>query len=745
MPNGRWGEHSDANANSDYLGYAFKDFSQNTTHDLNVSGGTEKTSYYAGLGYTFREGIYNTDLDKYKRYSAMLKMDTEITNWLSFSLNTRYIRQETLRPNYNNAENSSKSDEAFWSNLAYFPNIPIKNPDGSYHRLSAMPILEGQGGKMDKTVDDYWLTGGLTLKPLKGLVIKGNFSWNMQSSVDDRSTLQFHVMEPNGEKLRSARSATLDKVWKESARSNYFTMDLTANYQKAFGKHDLSALVGMQMEQKQLNGMTGSSSGLYTQGIPSFNTSWGSNMSLKEGKAHWATMGYFFRLSYNYDSRYLLDVNGRYDAASKYPADTRWAFFPSVSAGWNVAREAFWPIEEISTLKFTGSFGRLGDQSGDNYLYIPTMTTGPMGNIVLGEVRPPYVSLPGIVAPDITWAKPQSIGFGAEVAALDNRLRGEYYWYQRTTYDQLGPADKLPEVLGVNPPQTNNAVSETRGWEISLSWRDKAFTLAGSPLNYNVRFILSDYIGYVVSYPDNVSGARNSWTPGQIFGKVYGYESSGIAGGKETLLNNVLPGSNWYYPGDLMFQDSNGDGRIDKGVGETWYSMGDLKDLGCNYPRYKYAINLGVDWKNFDLSIFLDGVGKEVRYVNNFYSFGHTGNWSSLTLYDLHTDLGYWSENRKEAFFPRAYQSGKNFDSVNNKYLLDLSHLRIKNISLGYTLPGEFVRKIGLSKLAVNFSIENLGMIYYNSWLKLDPQMIRQDIKGYPIQRTYSMGVRIGI
>lgn len=157
LSNGRWGEHTDAFANTDYFDYAFKDHSLNTTHDLNVSGGTDKTAYYAGLGYSYREGIYNTDLDTYDRYTAMLKVDTEITKWLSFNMNTRYVRQETTRPNYRNADSSSNSDNSFWQNLAYFPNIPIKNPDGSYHRLSAMPILEGLGGNMNKTVDDFGL------------------------------------------------------------------------------------------------------------------------------------------------------------------------------------------------------------------------------------------------------------------------------------------------------------------------------------------------------------------------------------------------------------------------------------------------------------------------------------------------------------------------------------------------------------------------------------------------------------
>lgn len=744
MPNGRWGEHWDANANTDYMGFAFKNYSQNTTHDLSLSGGTEKTTYYAGLGYSFREGIYNTELDTYNRYSGIVKLNTEITNWLSFNFNSRYTRSETVRPNYKDSASGSASDGAFWTNLGYFPNIPIFNPDNSYHRLSAMPVLEGKGGKINEKLDDYWLSVGAEVKPFAGLVVKGNFSWNMQSSTFDRTTLRFFIDEPNGEVLQSSRSANLDKLYKEAVKSNYYTFDITANYSKSVGKHDFSLLVGMQQELKQYNNMSGSVTGLYSQSIPSFSTSWGDNMSLNDEIGHWATRGYFFRASYNYDSRYLLDVNGRYDAASKYPRDTRWAFFPSVSAGWNIAREKFWPLEAISTLKVTGSFGKSGDQGGGNYLYIPTMGTKNMGNVVINGERPPYVSMPGIVAPDITWAKPQTIGFGGELAALNNRLRAEYYWYQRTTYDQLGPADKLPEVLGINPPQTNNAVTETRGWELSVSWRDKAFNIAGSPLNYEARFILSDYIGYVVQFQDNVAGARSAWTPGQVFGEVLGYKGD-LARDKGALINTVLPGSGWYYPGDMMYQDLNGDGRIDNGVGGTWYSMGDLAKLGYNYPRYKYALNLSLNWKNFDCSIFLDGVGKEVRYVNNFSTFGQTGSWSSRYMFDLHSELDYWSMNSQDAFFPRIYQGEKNFSSANDRYLLDLAHLRIKNLNVGYTIPSDITRKIGLSRLAFNFSIENLGMIYYNSWLKMDPQMLRQNGNGYPIQRTFSMGVKIGI
>ncbi len=742
---GWWGEHFDAYANTDYYDYAFRKNAFNTTHDINITGGNNNSTYYAGLGYSSRQGIYNSDIDKYQRYNAILKLNTDITDWLSFNMNTRYVRQSTVRPNYRGAESSGSSDDTFFTNMAYYPNLPIKNPDGSWHRLSAMTMLSGEQGKMDKTIDDFWMTTGLVIKPLKGLTVKGNFSWNLRSALDDRTTYVVYVDQPNGEKPRSARSATIDNLWKKTFRSNYLTYDVTADYQKVFGKHDLSLLIGVQSEYKKNYNIIGSTSGVYTQSIPSFNLSWGDNMKLSDEINHWATLGTFFRASYNYDSRYLLDVNGRYDAASKYPSHSRWAFFPSVSAGWNIARESFWPIKQISMLKLTGTYGKLGDQSEGNYLYIPTMGTGSVGNMVLNGVIPKYVSNPGIVADNITWAKPQTIGFGVEVAAFNNRLRTEYYWYQRTVHDQLGPAETLPQTLGTTPPKTNNAVSETRGWDLTVSWRDQAFTILDSPVSYDVRFVMSDYVGYVVKYPNNTTGSRDSWTPGQVFGKLYGYEATGIATNKNQLAGVVLPGNGWYYTGDLMFSDLNGDGIIDGGSGSTWYSMGDLKELGFTYPRLKYSISLGLDWKNFFVSLLLDGVGKEVKYANTYSIFGATGSAESRQLTTEHQKLGYWSEANPDAFFPRAYTGGKNFDRTNSLYKINLAHLRVKNFNLGYNFPAYLTAKMKLNNLSVNFSMENLGFIYNKSWIDLDPQMIRKGGNGYPIQRTFSFGVKIGI
>src|SRR5690606_21258133 len=204
----------------------------------------------------------------------------------------------------------------------------------------------------------------------------------------------------------------------------------------------------------------------------------------------------------------------------------------------------------------------------------------------------PSVTLPDLIRNDITWEKPESIGFGLETGLFDNRLGLEYQWYQRTTYDALGVAEQLPVVLGTAVPRANNAIIETRGWELSLSWRDDAFNIAGSPLQYGIRTALSDYIGYVVEYgPGNESGVRNgTWTPGQVFGRIYGYRFQGIAQNTGDLSAWTPRSNEYFFPGHVFYKDLNGDGLMKAGSEGTWYSVGHEGGLGNDYARYRYSI-----------------------------------------------------------------------------------------------------------------------------------------------------------
>jgi hypothetical protein len=271
------------------------------------------------------------------------------------------------------------------------------------------------------------------------------------------------------------------------------------------------------------------------------------------------------------------------------------------------------------------------------------------------------------------------------------------------------------------------------------------FSIGEKKVNYYAQFRISDYIGYVVEYQDNITGSRGSWTPGQVFGKNYFFQSAGIAQNIEDIENNVTQGNDWYYPGDLMMKDLNGDGKIDNGEGNVWYSMGDRVADGYNYPRYRYGITLGGDWNGFDFSVLLDGVGSWKIYANSPWLFGATNQWNG-GWYKEHEELGTWTPETPDAFFPLKAFNQKNTNRANDQYAVNLANLKIKNLRIGYSLPKSLIGKIDMQRVYVYTSIENLGYIFYKSWIDYEPDIIDSyNGQGYPPQRVISFGLNLSL
>jgi len=742
LPSGKYGGVYEYNANTDHYDTAFRDHVFNQKYNVSINGGSERTTYYASIGYIDNEGVYDSSVDWAKKYSALMKVNTDITDWLSVGVSSKYGRQRSSRPTI---WNKGQNDGSLFDGLGFITSLPDYDDNGSPNEFSVAANLSGLSGSYNNTVDDLWLSGQFEFKPLKGFSIKGDYTWNTWHSFDNNTQLVFNSWDADGTEKPSRRSPAIDKITETSKNKYYHNINLVATYNLNVNKHDLTLLVGYNEEENNFNSLTGSNSLFYTQSIPSLSTSYGDSPSVDDAIYAWATQGYFGRMSYNYKETYLLDVNMRYDASSKYSPDTRWAFFPSVSAGYNVAREDFWPLkDQVNMFKVKASWGKLGNNTGSNYAYLPTMGTNSQTPVILDGGRLPYVTMPGIISDDLTWTKPRTIGFGVEAAALKNRLKAEYDWFQRTVYDQQGPAEQYSEVLGTSAPKRNNAVSETRGWEMSVSWSDKAFNIKGSPINYSVRAGVSDYIGYVVEYESNESGTRSGWTPGQVFGELYGWTSLGIAQSAEDFQTNPLYRTSWFYPGDILYADTNGDGLVNNGQGSYWYSEGDRKLLGYTYPRYKYNIALNASWKGFSVSALFDGVGKQKVYSRRKFVIG-TKNYYT----EEQADRGYWSLNNTDAFFPRAYDYNLNqiFERyTNDQYAINLAHLRIKNVNLSYKVPASIASKLKLRSLIVSVSGENLGMVYYKSWAKeYDPIQYEKDFQTYPPSRIFSLGIKVGI
>lgn len=749
-----WAAWDQAFANTDWFKVGFKKYVFSQQHDISISGGGTKSSYYIGLGYNQTNGIFKGIKDHKDRYSVLGKYDVDVTRWLSVNLSTNYVRDVELGPNYSGLG----SDYAtIWNVLARtYPWFPVKNPNGSIYRFNPVAPTQGLGGSEGVKGNDLTLTGGLTLNPLKGLQIKGQYTWRISDNDYSLITLPVYQILPNGDEALTQRSAANSSLLRQMGNTGYYTVNVFGTYEHSFtGGHNFSALLGFQEEENDFRQISVNTSDFITSNITTIGNSYNLD-NADEQLTSWATQGYFGRFRYNYREKYIIEFNGRYDGNSRFNSPNpkeKWDFSPSVSAAWNVAQEDFWPFKSrISLFKIRGSWANSGNANiikNANYFFSSPLGHRILTNLALDGEPATTVTAPGMLVPaSLTWEKPRSVGIGIDASALRNRLDFSYDWYQRTTRDQAGRATPLPTVLGIAPPLGNNTTSETRGYELTLKWHDQAFVLAGKPFTYHVGFRTSDYIGYVVAYKSDGTGQIGTdgrWIPGQLFGQNRFVHSNGIIQ-NESQLDNVVPSTGvQIYTGDLSFQDRNGDGTIK--VGNTWYSQGDAPfDNSFSYPRNSYGITVGADWNGFNLLVNLDGVGRWKIYTNDMYVFGTNGNVFFAPFFEENLKLGYWTQDNTGAFFPRNSFNNKNRGIANDQYALNLANLRIRNIQLGYDLPASMLRRLHLRSLGIYFSGENLGFIYYKSYIKLDPELLAASSgEGYPSSRVFSLGFTIGL
>lgn len=419
--------------------------------------------------------------------------------------------------------------------------------------------------------------------------------------------------------LRDSGYGTVTYVYDNRYKQNYYAVNVYTDYSHSFGKHNGKVLLGLNYERYNQDNMWASGTDLTTEDKPFLSQT---QSNKKNGDGYWnrATAGYFGRFNYDYDGKYLAEFNIRYDGSSRFLADKRWAWFPSVSLGWNIAREEFFEklSETVNTLKLRGSWGQLGNTSS-NYnsfwdwypFYQQQAISSASSNWLINGEKQNTSSLPSIVNAIMTWETVETWDFGFDFGAFNNRLTGTFDWYSRTTKDMIGPAPILGSVLGTNAPKTNNCDMRTSGWELEIGWRDQI-----NDFKYGVRFNLSDNRSKILTYPYDGEFSNQSiggYYNGKYLNEIWGYESVGLASSKVEMDNWLTTnkpnwGSNWG-AGDVMYKDLNGDGIVSSGA-NTLDDHGDLKRIGNATPRYRIGLNLDAAYKGFDFSIFFQGVLK---------------------------------------------------------------------------------------------------------------------------------------
>ncbi|WP_158856527.1 SusC/RagA family TonB-linked outer membrane protein [Lunatibacter salilacus] len=724
--------------NTDWPRELLRDSYPMSQYTASISGGDERFDYYTSLNYLYQEGINRQFDEKYKRYNFMTNLNYKITDWAKIGTKISMNNSNHIFPPNNSANHHPEGNSPFqWHQWA---NWPVYFPDGNYASAGSVPNMVQfyrEAGHRKRDIYDTWLTGSIQLTPINNMTFNFEYTSNIKNTQEEEYWRRLPMYFVDGGISGYFPYTNPSQVTKRNFNDRYYVINAYADYANSFGKHDIKIMAGFNQENLDSRFFNSKRENLTVESIPFMNLAYGERF-VGDGASEYAIRGVFTRFNYSYEDRYLLEFNGRYDGSSKFPKDDRFAFFPSLSLGWRIDNEAFFGNLErtFDMLKIRASYGNLGNQNvPGNYPYIATFASNTV-NYLLNDDRPLTVLAPGLVSPTLTWETVTQRNLGLDFTMFENRLNTSFDIYRRDTKNMLTRSQTLPAVLAENEPRENAADLKTTGWDLTVGWRQQS-----NDLRWGVTLILSDYTAEITRFSNPV-GLISDYYVGQQIGEIWGYTTTGIAQtddeAKALDHRNLVAFER--KAGDLLFADLDGDGRITPGNG-TLDNPGDRSIIGNNTPRYSYGFKSDFQWKNFDLDIFFQGVAKRDLWLsNNFWLAGYNNEWNARNK--VLTD--WWSPENTDAYFPRPMiTGGSDVTAVQTRFLQNAAYLRLKQLTIGYTIPEVISQRIKMNMVRVYLSGNNVwevtGIYKYKN--VSDPEM--NGAQFYPIYRSFSLGANI--
>lgn len=750
--------------NTDWYGLLYKKNTSAMDHNLSISGSSDKASYMVTARYYGQEGLFRYNSDDYKMFNIRAKGSVQVLPWLRVENNTDFSNML-----YHNPLNVGEGG-GIWRNIADEGHemSPLFNPDGNLSYSAAYTVGDFVYGKNGIDFDKRILRNRTAIATeffKNTLRLKADFT--IQQLDDNSKTIRVPVAYSRKPNVVEYVGTSTNDITERYTETQYMATNLYAEYENTIKqRHYFKALAGFNYEQSTYKGLSTQRNGLIYDDAQNINLALGTAITTSGPYEQWNIKGGFFRLNYGFDDRYLLEVNGRYDGSSKFPSNERYAFFPSVSAGWRVSKEPFWRVSPaaVSDLKVRASHGSLGNGSISSYSFVEQFSISQSGR-VLGGVRPQTTGQPNVLPDNLIWEKATTTDVGLDVGLMNNRLQLNADWYVRNTTDMFTNGPTLPAVFGTGVPKGNYADLRTTGWEVVVSWRDRT-RVAGKRFGYGIRLSLADYQSEITRY-NNPNKLLSDYYVGQKLGEIWGYVTDGFftaanigEAPKQTLIKSSNGGNTMI--GDVKFADLNKDGSITTGA-NTVANPGDRKIIGNAQPRYTFGALFDADWNNFFVSVFFQGVAKQDWWpgaeADAFW--GPYNRPYNRVPAEMVNEI--WSESNPNTYFPRlrgyiAQGTGRSLNVTQTKYLQNAAYIRLKNLQVGYSVPVKWISAIKLTQAKLFVSADNIWT--WSPMYRVTHNLDVENIQGsdrtltngtngngnnYPILKGWTIGLNIGL
>lgn len=731
-------------------------------YNLSLSGGLDKLRYRSSFSYMKQDGIIkSTD---YERLSGRLNLDSEVYKWLSVSLNTNVIYETRRTTDENNAYTSTVFSALTSDPITpAFRNNLIDIPDFLYNRIMdgyepTNPFSQYTGILYSNKPNPLAQTDRKGQNRWKGLQLKNNLSADIKlfPFLSFKSSLGLDISRTSDESflpkyyLNGTDQVTNAKVGRGVGQRDYWVFENYLSYNDKFGDHTVSTMVGTSAEKERYETVNASKEGLVNNDANQQIINAATKNPAASGSVSYHTMNsYFGRVFYSYADKYMITANIRWDGSSNFADKHRWGVFPSVSGGWNFREESF--IKDVvgdwfSQGKFRAAWGEIGNQNISSGAYLTRY--GNSTYYLLGNSMTPWLSggRTNVGNPDLRWETTRQLDFGLDLAFFNSALKFNIDYFDRKTSDMLVQVP-MPAAIGLpNTPWSNAGSVKNRGFEFVLDYHGKI----GNDFSYNIAGNISTYKNKVLSLGGgtNIPGKTHLGNqvntmiePGKPIGYFYGYKMDGVFQTQEEINNYrggpdntiIMPTAE---PGDLKFVDLNGDGKL----GEEDRTM-----IGNPHPDFTFGLTLSGEYKGFDLSMFFQGsVGNDILNILKYDIYSGTG-WYNVPkdIFDkFWTGPGSTNEN-----FAISANSRDNL-TMSEWYIENGSYVRLKNVTLGYTFPKQWVQKLTVQNLRLFVAAQNLFTI--TSYSGLDPELGNSnpafmgiDMGWYPQARSFMVGLSL--